>query len=81
MRSFVENSGDASVGLLASRVPNLKLYSMIVFDFHNVVSEFDSYCHIMVFVEGVLDESHQDRRLADAYKKLKQTRGTYDYLR
>ena len=61
MRPLVKYSGDASVRFLASCVPNLELYDMVIVDFHHIVSEFYTYSNIMVFMERILDESHQDR--------------------
>ena len=60
MRTFVEDASNAAIRLLASGVPYLQLNYVLIVDSHYIVAKLYSDCHIVIFIEHIVSNSHQN---------------------
>lgn len=84
MAAFVEDPCYTSIRLLTSSIPYLELNDMLIVNPHYIISKLNTNRHIVVFMEGILNQSDKYARFTNTYKHqiCYQTnfKDTYDYL-
>ena len=67
MTAFIEYSGYTAIWLLTGCVPNLQLDYVLIVNAHDVIAEFNADGNIMIFMKGILYQSHKYTRFPNTY--------------